>query len=101
MPNVNRIAIGGRTFDVGGNVPSGIPAQVRKFIEIAEKMPDGKLLTTAQMSSLAGYSRRIDSVVPHPACQPYVFRYSYNVYLWGNRKEIAYAKKATKSSTDV
>ena len=95
------IRIGNRTYQTSANVPLRIPAQVRKVRAIVEKLPDGKLLSTAQVCALAGYSRRTDGLIRHPDLQPFVFQYSYRLYLWGNRKEIAYVKKAAKQSGTV
>jgi hypothetical protein len=100
-PERRNVVIGGRSFKVSGRIPLDAPKHVLRVAETVKNTPDGELLTTADMLARAGYLRCPPGLFRHPMLAPFHFRYSYHVTLWGNKKEIAYVKKAAKSSGHV
>ncbi len=80
--------------DGRAGLPSCIPSLVQKVIAELDRVPDGKLLTTA---GLAQRMKRTLSTLSHhtghPALRPYKWKFNQTLAYFGNPQTIAAARK--------
>ncbi len=81
-------------IDDGRSLPSCIPSLVQKVIAELDRVPDGKLLTTA---GLAQRMKRTPATLyhhaTHPALLPYKWKANQTLAYFGNPQTITAARK--------